>query len=276
MTGGAKPCIAVFHSSDLSFITYQVLNQFSGLGWCAINPENGFLYTSDKHLSHVTSSKYSPVVCYSIDYDLLENQQILSLTEVERIILKGKSGSPVTLKHMQGGTFDNENHLFLMNGYCKDFNEKDGGISVYNIQTGIAVAKSQSGSGSFNYEFHPGWSKYEEPEGLTYWDLNDGRAPNIRGVLHAIMLDNDVSDDDLYFKHYDKVLTSIGNANTFPDLDKIYIANKNPGCLEVHQKICSWADNIAAENIKYYGSLQQALDDGFDGCYYCLNDYHKR
>jgi hypothetical protein len=55
----------------------------------------------------------------------------------------------------------------------------------------------------FKYEFHPGWSKYEEPEGITIWDLDDGRAPHIRGQLHVIMLDNDAAtDDDLYFKHY--------------------------------------------------------------------------
>lgn len=43
----------------------------------------------------------------------------------------------------------------------------------------------------------------EEPEGLTFWDLNDGRSPNIRGELHVLMLDNDEPDnDDVYLKHY--------------------------------------------------------------------------
>jgi hypothetical protein len=90
-----------------------------------------------------------------------------------------------------------------MNGYYTDTDPKTAGIHVFDAQTGRRIAKSTNGSGDFNYEFHPGWPDYEEPEGLTYWDLNDGRAPGIRGVLHALMLDNDVSSaDEVYFKHY--------------------------------------------------------------------------
>ena len=43
----------------------------------------------------------------------------------------------------------------------------------------------------------------EEPEGLTYWDLDGRKVPGIEGQLHAILLDNDTwSDDDVYLKHY--------------------------------------------------------------------------
>lgn len=55
-----------------------------------------------------------------------------------------------------------------------------------------------------DFEFHPGSTTAEEPEGLTYWNLDDGRAPHIRGCLHAIMNDQNWPDDDtLYFKHYE-------------------------------------------------------------------------
>jgi hypothetical protein len=41
----------------------------------------------------------------------------------------------------------------------------------------------------------------EEIEGLTVWNLDDGRAPGIRGQVHVLMLDvGEVSNDDLYFK----------------------------------------------------------------------------
>ncbi|MFP2932874.1 hypothetical protein ACLESO_48555 [Pyxidicoccus sp. 3LG] len=34
------------------------------------------------------------------------------------------------------------------------------------------------------------------------WNLDDGRAPGIRGQVHVLMLDvGEVSNDDLYFKH---------------------------------------------------------------------------
>jgi hypothetical protein len=42
----------------------------------------------------------------------------------------------------------------------------------------------------------------EEPEGLTWWDLDRSDAPGIEGQLHAIVLDNDDNGDDIYFKHY--------------------------------------------------------------------------
>ena len=75
------------------------------------------------------------------------------------------------------------------------------------------VAQSTRGDGAFKYEFHPGWSRYEEPEGLTWWDLTVPNAPAVPGVtssglavadtqLHAILLDNDPFEDDVYVKHY--------------------------------------------------------------------------
>ena len=43
----------------------------------------------------------------------------------------------------------------------------------------------------------------------------DTRAPGIRGVLHAIMLDNTgIGDDDFYFKHYNRT-----NPDTFMRVD---------------------------------------------------------
>jgi hypothetical protein len=274
LTGSSEPCIAVFNAADLSYITHTKMSMFAGLGWCAVNPNDGCLYTTDRNLGSRFEYKFSPLIGFSIDMDKLRNQHILTLVQVKTVVLKTQEGNPVVLKHMQGGTFDNSNNLYIMNGYCEDFNEKDGGISVFDLAAGIRVARSSSGSGSFNYEFHPGWAKYEEPEGLTYWDLNDGRSPNIRGVLHALMLDNDTNDDDLYFKHYDKINT--GSDNTLIDIDKLYVANMNPRSREVHSISCSWADNISLENRMYYGSLQKALYDGFDGCYHCLKRYHRR
>jgi hypothetical protein len=53
----------------------------------------------------------------------------------------------------------------------------------------------------FKYEWDPGCCTYEEPEGITIWDLGDGRAPRITGQLHVLLLDNEVYDD-IYLKHY--------------------------------------------------------------------------
>ena len=55
-----------------------------------------------------------------------------------------------------------------------------------------------------------------------------------------------------------------------------YICNKDSGHMEVHKKDCKWTKKILPKHLAYYCDLKEALEDGFDGCYYCLNDYHTR
>jgi hypothetical protein len=65
------------------------------------------------------------------------------------------------------------------------------------------IERSHNGAGGFAFEFDSTFPVYEEAEGLTVWDLDaDGRAPNVAGQLHAILLDNDEFGDDVYVKHY--------------------------------------------------------------------------
>ena len=58
----------------------------------------------------------------------------------------------------------------------------------------------------FRYEFHPNSPKYEEPEGITFWDLRGmtNIPEKIRNtVFHALMLDNEANNnDEVYMKHY--------------------------------------------------------------------------
>lgn len=111
---------------------------------------------------------------------------------------------------MQGGCFDNQNHLHLCNGYYKDYANQKGGITVYNIPTitkgqilYLKVRARSNQSHDFRFQFT---SRGEEPEGITYWDLDNGMAPGITGQLHAIMIDNvGKGDDDFFFKHYRRV-----------------------------------------------------------------------
>lgn len=55
-----------------------------------------------------------------------------------------------------------------------------------------------------------------------------------------------------------------------------YVCNKDSGHMEVHKKDCKWTKKILPKHLAYYCDLKEALDDGFDGCYYCLNDYNTR
>lgn len=66
------------------------------------------------------------------------------------------------------------------------------------------LERSHNGPGGFAYEFNHSSTVKEEPEGLTFWDLDaDERAPGLRGQLHVVLLDNDaITADDVYVKHY--------------------------------------------------------------------------
>jgi hypothetical protein len=131
---------------------------------------------------------------------------------------------------MQGGVFsDNDSLLFLVSGFFDDHYEEDG-INVFetnSANTWTRVRRSENNyclewcdldgfqycCGGYNcdfepfcYEFHPGsvFSNREEPEGITFWDLDKGNAPEISGQLHVLMVDQEASDDDdsVYLKHY--------------------------------------------------------------------------
>ena len=97
--------------------------------------------------------------------------------------------------------FADDHHLYISCGYYED-PHPSWGLHLFDLRTQRRIVRSTNGSGSFNYEFHPGGSTDEEPEGLTYWDLDGRNAPGIKGQLHAILLDNDANGDDVYFKHY--------------------------------------------------------------------------
>jgi hypothetical protein len=123
------------------------------------------------------------------------------LTLIDRFVLRDERGTPLVLDSLQGGAFADDHHLYISCGYYKD-PHPSWGIHLFDMRTQRRVARSTNGSGSFDYEFHAEGPYDEEPEGLTYWDLDGRGAPGISGQLHAILLDNDSNGDDVYFKHY--------------------------------------------------------------------------
>jgi len=134
---------------------------------------------------------------FKVDWDALKNSNKLKITHWTSILLDDENGNRVRLYNVQGGVISPSGELLYI---VAD------GIHVFDLSTGRRVARSTNGSGIFNYEFDadctpPFDSECEEPEGLTIWDLDDGRAPGIRGQLHVLLLDNDIADD-VYLKHY--------------------------------------------------------------------------
>ncbi len=212
VTGGeghsrGTPVIAVFRASDLHYVGCSQLSKDDASGqttarWCAIHPRSGELYTSNNIIS-----SQDPMFVYLVDHEAIAREmRVPTFTYSRRFKIQSSTGGDLTIKDLKGGAISDEGMIYTMNGYYKKFKPKDGGIRVFDLETGKLIAGSSNDDGEFRYEFHPGFNlvkgSFQEPEGLTLWNLNDGRAKNIKGGLHAIMLSNK-SRDAVYFKHYD-------------------------------------------------------------------------
>jgi hypothetical protein len=137
--------------------------------WMARNPKNGLWY----------SSKFNATELYV--YDISGSI----------ITYKGAVSLPQQLSRVQGGEFSPSGRLFL----ATDWNTGLVSLELGGENVGSSAAITQW----LTLNWVPG---DEEIEGLTVWDLDDGRAPGIRGQVHVLMIDvEDFSNDDLYFKH---------------------------------------------------------------------------
>ncbi|SIN96148.1 PLAT/LH2 domain-containing protein [Fibrobacter sp. UWB11] len=221
VTDDGAPYVVVFSTNDIhKVIARNVMllpdgRSFSDMAWVAINPKNGLLFTSDGYIT-----KNKPIYVYSIDFEMIRLGKNNFLKLHAQVNLKDEEFDDyVERSCMQGGCFDDSNNLHLCNGYYKnEHSNKKGGITVFEIpnlpykpndEVLVKIKARSNQSHDFRFQFN---SYGQEPEGLTYWDLDDGKAPGIRGQLHAIMIENNaVSDafngggDDLYFKHYRKI-----------------------------------------------------------------------
>jgi hypothetical protein len=199
--------IAFFKANkNLDYITYTPLAQGSRAAFCAVDPE-GFLYTAGKDNTNTIHK-------YSVKWESLETASGLGsdLLRLCGVIQMLYCGNPVELNSIQGGEFTKEGDgllFYLVNGYQEGGEQHpDWGLHVFDTKSlgrnlWEQIRRSTHEEMPFKYEFHPDCCEYEEPEGLTIWDLDDGRAPGIIGQLHVFLLNVEVGEDDgVYFKHY--------------------------------------------------------------------------
>ncbi|GAB4565724.1 MAG: hypothetical protein Tsb0020_16770 [Haliangiales bacterium] len=193
---GGRPPLAVVYTTERVYVDHAILGQQTSAGWCVVRREQDglYLYSSGK-----TVSATEPLYRYRVDLGDLRAQGRLRLYDQAPVYLD----PPHRMEHMQGGTFDPDGTLYLVNGYHGDIDRSKAGIHLFDLEDGRSVGRSGI-LGRFKYAFRPQLPYAEEPEGITYWDLDaDSRAPHISGQLHALLLDNDFpDDDDIYFKHY--------------------------------------------------------------------------
>ncbi len=211
--------ISVFSTKDIhKEITRQYMKKsgkaFTNIGWVAINPKDGKLYTADGGINETNM-----VQVYTIDLHAIQQQSPHFLDFYAEVPLADEDGENLNRGWMQGGCFDDENHLYLTNGspYHGPGNEgsdawnmanEKGGISIFNVEdlkhhTPLQRMHHSSQYDDFRFQFN---GYRDEPEGITYIPLKKYISPGISGELHVIMINNfGVGDDDLYFKHYRRI-----------------------------------------------------------------------
>lgn len=220
LEGPGRPAtIAIFHCDTLGYLTHFTLpSQVGDAGWCAVNAD-GVIYSSLQHTFSLTS--------YTFNWSLFQSSGAIELTPRPSEAMRDEQGLLLDLTTMQGGEFSpNDGLLYLVSGFYSDSNalaDREG-IHVMEKRTtpqGVIewrrISHSTRGFGHFDYYYNPGtFTGAEEPEGLTIWDLDDGRAPNIRGQLHATVLTNQLDAGNIDFKHYTSVIRVTPNAGCAP------------------------------------------------------------
>jgi hypothetical protein len=205
--------IAVFLASDLSYVGRQLLDPTqTRAGWCAILPGSDRLYVPRSD----TISEENKIYVYRIRFDALtgavrDRRPCLDFLEgpVEQVTLLDECGRPHNLgAYCQGGEFAEDGSLlFLVNGRARDHSGGEGaeGVTIFDARTWKKVSHSRNGGMMFDYKFQPGSPYWEEPEGLTWWDLDAhprrSEIPGeIEGQLHVLLIDS--LGNEYFFKHY--------------------------------------------------------------------------
>ena len=223
--------ISVFRTSDLGYV-----GQFPLAGWTghssflAYNPANGLL-----HATGTVQDGSNGLFRFTVDFDALAVGDVAhAFTFVDELLLT-ELGLPIDppMEDMQGAAFTPWGDLYLVNGYDDPQPEDRGGVHLFD-STGDLVDESTNGYGDFNFAYDTSeFPEGEEPEGADWWNRATGPgSPGITGQLHVIMLDNDVSEDDLYLKHYtvDYSCLAAGDADAdgLTNGEEIYETGTNP------------------------------------------------
>jgi hypothetical protein len=206
--------LALFRAdATLAFLAFAPFPGQTHAGWVAADP-TGLLLSSE-------AASVPQFNRYFLDWAAFQasGETAFTLDVRAPILLQDESGAPLELLAAQGGEYSDDGQLlYFSNGYG-DFDQATWGVHVFETRAGSGaecgsagdpctiahrVEHSHNGPGGFAFEFSHDSPFREEPEGLTFWDLDaDGRAPGLRGQLHVVLLDNDLlTADDVYVKHY--------------------------------------------------------------------------
>lgn len=149
--------------ADLKRGTFDNLPQTS-MPWCAINPWNGMLYSSN-------FDGVDRVHAYDPARDFMFH---------ESLVLEGSAVNGV-----QGGVFSQNGHLYLASDASQE-------LRAYSALNGAFL-------GSRKISYDKSTLEAEEMEGLAILPMTVNGIPV---HVHVVILDNDVSKDDVFLQHF--------------------------------------------------------------------------
>ena len=224
--GNLGHAAAVFRADEtLEFYALAPVSQ-EFFSWLAVD-HTGILVSSE-------GRSVGELRRYEVDWDeppvFRDGLPVLPVTRLPPALLRDETGAPLEINSVQGGEFSDDGQLLYVSagflaGRCADplcvldcpDEHASWGIHVFRTRPGTdaecgpgrascviarRIERSIDSSGGFAFEFDPTSPNCEEPEGLTFWDLDAaGREPG--GQLHVVLLDNEgTGGDDVYVKHY--------------------------------------------------------------------------
>jgi len=212
---GPPGAVLILLCSDLSYVWHTAFpGQCNDAGWVAID-NLGFMMSSRQHVHNripLPPCQGHGLRYYAFEWELLRTTGHGEMQFMQEVHPTDELGNCLEMVTMQGGEYSPDGGLlYLVSGFYDDDNglEDREGIHVLDATTFRRVQHSTRGFGHFDYYYDPGFQTYEEPEGLTIWDLDDGRAQGIRGQLHVFVSDNDFDlgdSGDIDFKHYTRTI----------------------------------------------------------------------
>lgn len=109
--------------------------------------------------------------------------------------------------------------------------------------------------------------------GVSYVSFSSQRSLVVReSTLCMYCVPEPTCTTDFYFHETEILLERAGDETVAPK--PLYVGNRNS--TEVHKVDCVWVAIMLEINRVPFKTLEEALDKGYDGCYYCLKEHHTR
>lgn len=234
--------IAVFRASDLAFLDWiDVTDHQRKAGWAAIQPVERVLYSSTNALK-----AENPLVRYALDLSAVENGIPGDfLTPITPMFLQASDGSPLdgTFTYMQGGVFSPLGDLYLVAGKSDEpvadvrggihlFRRTEDGSTFRHTHVSLNDPDAHPGTPDLVFAYEPAGAGGQEPEGIDWWNLDNDPNSEYSGQLHAILLHNQLGDDEIWLKHHavDYFCTAgeDSDGDGVTDGDEVYVYNTHP------------------------------------------------